>query len=129
MSDGKLSLLAIAINPHSYPFSSQIGQRRTLITDVITPRMRRGAGGFGGGGDYSRNGGGSGNISRRSKRSSSPPGRRAFITPINMSYPSPSTALNTARSAPGTSRSSGGAGGGGGGGMLQKLRKQFLNGR
>ncbi|VDN99543.1 unnamed protein product [Rodentolepis nana] len=83
-------------------------RRKTLVTDVITPRRRR------------RNGGGI-VLPRRFHRSGSPPERRAFFTPINMSYPSSSSSLGN-RNTSGSSRS-------GNRSLLQKLRKQFLNGR
>nr|CUU98653.1 hypothetical transcript [Hymenolepis microstoma] len=91
-------------------------RRKTLVTDVITPRLRRGNGG-----------GGGGSLSRRFRRSASPPERKVFLTPINMSYPS-SSSSNVNRNGSGSNRSSSG-------GttcnrpLLKKLRKQFLSGR
>lgn len=90
-------------------------RRKTLVTDVITPHLRRGNGGSGGG-----------SLPRRFRRSTSSPERKTFLTPINMSYPSSSSNVN--RNGSGSNRS-------GSGGttcnrpLLKKLRKQFLSGR
>ncbi|KAM3182672.1 hypothetical protein ACTXT7_011834 [Hymenolepis weldensis] len=94
---------------------TDLSRRRTLITDVITPRLRRGNGGGG-----SSGGGG---LPRRIRRSASPPERKPFLTPINMSYPSPSSSSNGTRNGSISNRS-GGGGTNGSGTLLKKLRKQ-----